>query len=168
MTKPTVVFVPGLWEGPQAYVEVRSLVAQAGYETVAAALVSTGKAYNKDPPSPSMYDDIATIRSTVETLVSADKEVVLVMHSAGGFLGSEAIENMTKAARLKQGREGGVSHLVSVSAALVPEGQEHTPAPFMENDVSDTLPVINTIYELTCNWSGSVHLVTVRVLFCKC
>ena len=52
------------------------------------------------------------------------KTVVVVMHSYGGLVGSEAIpEELSYARRQAQGRPGGVIHLFFYSAFLLNDGQ---------------------------------------------
>jgi len=66
---PTIIFVPGLWEGPTVFNKVTSLLQSQGYTTQVASLVSTGTI---SPGNPSMNDDIANIRSTISKAVKAD------------------------------------------------------------------------------------------------
>lgn len=130
MSSPTILFVPGFWEGPAPYEHVCSLLERSGFSTEIAALKSTGKV---SPGNPTMLDDIAAIRSAVEKLVESGKEVVMVMHSGGGFLGSNAIEGLGTKARGEA--KGGVIKLIFVAAAVFPEGFQHQPLPFFTVDV---------------------------------
>ena len=131
MSSPTILFVPGFWEGPAPFAEVSSLLQGYGFPTEVAALASTGKV---SPGNPSMLDDIAAIRDTVTKLVESGKEVVMVMHSGGGFLGSNAIEGLGSKARGEA--KGGVIKLVFLAGAVFPEGFHHDPLPFYTIDVS--------------------------------
>ena len=129
---PTILFVPGFWEGSAPFSHVASLLQAQGYPTEIATLPSTGTV---SPGNPSMYDDIAAIRSTVTSLVEKGQHVVLVLHSAGGFLGSNAIEGLSLKARQEKQLSGGVSKIVFVAGAVFPEGQRHAPLPFFAYDV---------------------------------
>ena len=131
MTPPTILFIPGFWEGSAPFAQVRSLLEAHGFPTEVAPLISTGKS---SPGNPSMLDDIAAVRTTVSKLIENRREVVMVMHSGGGFIGSNAIEGLGAKGR-GEGR-GGVIKLVYLTAALFPEGFTHRPLPFMEFDVS--------------------------------
>ena len=106
---PTVLYVPGFWEGVEPFQQVASLLSAKNIAVATSALRSTG---TSSPGNPSMHDDIATIRSSVETLTAEDKETVMVLHSAGGFLGSNAIEGLTAKARTAKGLKGGVVGIV--------------------------------------------------------
>jgi len=58
-----------------------------GYTSIYPALPSA----NTSPPTVTLYDDAKLIRSEVGNLVEEGKDVVVVMHSYGGIVGSEAI-----------------------------------------------------------------------------
>ena len=134
MSPPTILFVPGFWEGPAPFAQVSSLLQGYGFPTEVAVLPSTGKL---SPGNPSMVDDIAAIRSAVTELVESGKEVIMVMHSAGGFLGSNAIQGLGIKARGEA--RGGVTKLVFLAGAVFPEGFKHQPLPFFTIDVRLTL-----------------------------
>lgn len=82
------------------------------------------------------YDDIEVIRKAVEAIVDQGKDVLLVGHSAGAFLGSHALKEFTPQARKEAGKAGQVTKLAFVAGALFPPGHEHSPAPFMDVQVS--------------------------------
>lgn len=83
-----------------------------------------------------MHDDIAAVRSTIAELVNQEHDVMLVLHSAGGFIGSNAIEDLEVTARKEKGLKGGVKGIVFLTAGILPKGVEHQPLPFFEYDVS--------------------------------
>ena len=126
---PTVLCVPGFWEGVEPFQQVASLLSAKNIAVATSALRSTG---TSSPGNPSMHDDIATIPSSVETLTAEDKEIVMVLHSAGGFLGSNAIEGLTAKARTAKGLKGGVVGIVFLTGAIFPVGYKHQPLPFAE------------------------------------
>ena len=129
---PTILLVPGLWEGSAPFAHVISLLQSRGYSTHFAALLSTGKT---SPGNPGMKEDIAAVRSTIADLVNAGEDVVLVLHSAGGFLGSEAANGLDVKARQEAGLKGGVSKIVFLAGAVWPEGYKHGPLPVFTYDV---------------------------------
>ncbi|KAL9052848.1 MAG: hypothetical protein Q9162_005147 [Coniocarpon cinnabarinum] len=134
MVKPDIIFVPGFWEGPKAYDSCAEIIRKAGYTTHLAALASTGKPFSQDPKSPGLHDDVAAVRSVIEPVVQSGRQVVLVLHSASGFLGSHAIEHLSRSSRVKKHQSGGVTHIVFITAAVFPEGFKHGPLPFFEID----------------------------------
>lgn len=130
---PKIIFVPGFWEGPTPFEPVSEGLQKHGFETEIVSVPSTG---TTSPGNPSMKDDIAAIRTVVEKAVDADKNVVLVLHSGGGFLGSNAIEHLDIKARSEAGKSGGVSKIVFLAGAVFPPGYTHGPLPFAVVDVS--------------------------------
>ena len=134
MEKPDIVFVPGFWEGPEAFDGPAEQLRDAGYVVHSATLLSTGVPYSTEPKSPGLKDDIAHIRSFVSALVRPDREILMVPHSAGGFLGSGAVEGLTTASRQKEGLKGGVSHIAFLTAGVLPEGALHPDLPFVEKN----------------------------------
>lgn len=52
-----------------------------------------------------MHDDINAVRKVLEDILERDgKEIVLVLHSSGGFLGSNAIEGMSVEERKRRAK----------------------------------------------------------------
>lgn len=135
MQKATIVMVPGLWEGPTVFDNIARTLSTKGYAVHVLSLPSTG---TKGPDSPSMDDDIASIRGAIEPLVNAGRTIVLVLHSAGGFLGSAAIEGLTAKAREAKGESGGVARLALITAGLLEENANHEVPPFAEIRVRDS------------------------------
>lgn len=129
---PVILFIPGFWEGPTVFEEVISLLQSTGFKAQVAALPSTRTV---SPGNPDMNDDIAAVRSAVQNLVDAGEDVLLVLHSGGGFIGSSAIEGLTVRAREEQGLRGDVTELVFLSGAIFPKGFTHDPLPFQVTEV---------------------------------
>lgn len=57
---PSILFVPGLWEGPTPFTQVSTLLQAQGYATEITTLLSTGKI---SPGNLTMEGDIAPIRA---------------------------------------------------------------------------------------------------------
>ena len=51
------------------------------------------------------------------------KDVLLAIHSYGGVPGCQAIGELEKNARLKEGKKGGVVHVLFMAALLVEQGK---------------------------------------------
>ena len=71
------------------------------------------------------------IRKRIQETIEAGEcqEVLLVLHSAGGFLGSMAIEGLSVDERKANGEKGGVVKIVFLAGAIWPEGFLHGPLP---------------------------------------
>ncbi|KUI59774.1 (S)-hydroxynitrile lyase [Cytospora mali] len=132
MAPSDIVLVPGYWEGPGIWRLVVPGLEKNGFNVTTIKLLSTGTPASESPKSPSMYDDIEVIRKAVEAIVDQGKDVLLVGHSAGAFLGSHALREFTPKARKDAGKPGAVVKLAFVTGALFPPGHEHGAAPFMD------------------------------------
>ncbi|OLN88353.1 hypothetical protein CCHL11_00534 [Colletotrichum chlorophyti] len=117
-TLPTVVFTPGAWHGPQSFDLVRAGLTLKGYESKAITLPSVGA----EPATVGLEADAAVLRSTLETLADAGKEIVLVVHSYGGMVGGNAVEGLGYQQRAANNKKGGVITLVYLSAFAAPNG----------------------------------------------
>lgn len=86
------------------------------------------------PDAPRMTDDIAHIRSDLASVVetAGSEGVIMLCHSAGGFLGAGAMEGLNEKAMNEKGKEGGVKKIIFLTAAVASEGHVHDPTPFMK------------------------------------
>lgn len=62
------------------------------------------------------------MRAYVSSLVQAGRSVVVLLHSYGGQVGSDALVGLGQETRAKEGLSGGVSHLIYLAGYAVPEG----------------------------------------------
>lgn len=133
MSKPTLILIPGLWEGPTAFSKVLDLLStQHNYPATVIPLVSTG---TESPQAQTFSADVAAIHDSVEKLANDGEEIILTMHSAGAYIGSQSIQGLSLAERKAKGKTGGVRKLVYLAGGLLPEGSDHEPVPFFETVV---------------------------------
>jgi pimeloyl-ACP methyl ester carboxylesterase len=137
--KPTILFVHGSWHNPNHFTPIRTLFESQGFHTEC-PLQAT---YNAKPHSTlSLKDDVEVIQATLTELVNHGKEVIVVMHSYGGVLGTEAVlESFGKTACQKKGLPGGVTRLLYLAAFVLPLGASLTTIfgdlpPFIKVEVS--------------------------------
>ncbi|OAQ71082.1 alpha/beta-Hydrolase [Pochonia chlamydosporia 170] len=90
-SKPTFVLVPGAWHAASTWDKVKAVLSTKGYKSVAVTLPST----NGDP-SVSFADDIKATRDAITLETTAGLDVVVVVHSYGGFVGLSAIKGLSK------------------------------------------------------------------------
>ncbi|PGH10064.1 hypothetical protein GX51_00331 [Blastomyces parvus] len=114
----SIVFIPGAWNGPEYFGDVTAQLKEHGYEVHALHLPTAGL----DPKS-TPVDDIGLVQKTTRALADEGKDIILVMHSYGGFVGSESAKGLLKTDRLAQGKEGGIVHLVYLAAIPGVEGE---------------------------------------------
>lgn len=141
--KPTVVIVPGSWQLPLVWDEFRSVLEQAGHAAHHVALPSVG---GTELPLTGLPEDVAAVRTVLDPLVAEGKEIVLLCHSSGGIVGSNAVEGYDVAARKAANQTGGVVRVVYVAAFMLPKGQSligmlgGEPLPWMVIGVSFNFP----------------------------
>lgn len=118
-SKPEFVIVPGAWHGPESFDPTSALLEKAGYAVHGVQLPCFGA----QPPLENFDPDVAAIRDVVNKVLSAGRDVVLIMHSYGGVVGCEALSEYVQEAG-KGGKEGWgrVRRLVFVSAFVMAEG----------------------------------------------
>ena len=90
----------------------------AGYETHTVSLPSVSATNIQED----FTADVITIASAITALVDKGRDVAIIMHSYGGIPGSAAVKGLTKSGRQRQGKQGGVSHLVYCAAFMPDEG----------------------------------------------
>ena len=137
MSNPTIIFVPGFWEGPYIFAECKRLLQEKGYRVFYAWLVSTNSPASEVPPeNPDLNDDVAHVRHTIESFVNRGHNVLLVVHSGGGPICSNAIEGLSLKEREAIGKKGGIVRIAFVAATAFPEGPPPPDLPFANNLVS--------------------------------
>lgn len=117
-SKPTVFFIHGAWHSPKHFQRVRDVFEAEGFPTEC-PLQPT---FDAKPPTMKMYEDAKVIRAELTKLVEDEgKDVIVVMHSYGGVVGTEAVhESLAKKARESKGLPGGVLALLYMCAFLLP------------------------------------------------
>lgn len=103
---PAIVLVQGSFQLPEVYHKLADALRTLGYEVHQPTLPSLT---DPDLASKTLGDDASAVRFQVETLVDEGKTVVVVMHSYGGVVGSEAVlKDLSFDQRKSAGLPGGV------------------------------------------------------------
>ena len=119
-TKPLVYILHGAWHGPSYFETVKGKLQARGYTMACPEQPSTGAS----PPTKTLYDDAAHVRAELELLIEHGQEVVLVMHSYGGMVGTQAAAGLGKAERTQRGLSGGIVRLFYACSFLLPLGSD--------------------------------------------
>ncbi|KAL6715534.1 hypothetical protein ACLMJK_006495 [Lecanora helva] len=137
----TILLVQGSFQVPQVYEKLVRGLETCGYLIVQPRLPSCSATESPDFPQRSLLDDAMAVRSELSRLIDREgRSVIVVMHSYGGLVGSEAItEELTVSQRKAQSLQGGVSYLFFYSAFLLDEGQSVLSA-FGESPNNDVKP----------------------------
>ncbi|KAK5636311.1 hypothetical protein RRF57_012023 [Xylaria bambusicola] len=112
----TIFFVPGAWHTPWVFDSVRSILSARGFETDAAALATAGSS----DPDIGLHDDAAKVRSALTKLIDDGKEVLVLAHSYGGIVASNAVKGLSTTQRTADGLKGGISMVVYLAAFTIP------------------------------------------------
>ena len=102
------------------YKELVTSLKGAGCSAVVSSLPSCDA---QDPHKVTCSTDAEAIRKQIMHSTEADeKDIVVVCHSYGGIPGAGAAHGLSKIARAKEGKKGGVIGLIYISGFVVPEG----------------------------------------------
>jgi pimeloyl-ACP methyl ester carboxylesterase len=122
--KPTILLVQGSFQLPTAYEKFSKALESRGFEVVHPPLPSLTGQDLPDFAKKDLATDAAAIQEAAARLVDQGKIVMLVMHSYGGLVGSEAIpEELSRLYRKAKGLPGGVAHLFYVAAFIFEKGR---------------------------------------------
>lgn len=122
--KPTILFIHGAWHTPVHYRVFLDLLQAKGYDVVAPELPSNHFAkFEGDAANDPSEADVQYFAGLARELADQGKEIVCVMHSYGGAVGTEAMVGLGLETRKKQGLEGGVKRLVYICAFMVEKGK---------------------------------------------
>ncbi|KAL9012452.1 MAG: hypothetical protein Q9173_002789 [Seirophora scorigena] len=125
-TKPAIVLVHGGWHVPAHYRTFQQGLQSAGFE-VHCPLLPTCSAEQR--PTADMYADARAVRDQITALVAAPRarEVVLLCHSYGGAVGTEAARGLLKdengAGGGGDGGGGGVIHIIYMCGFMLQAGE---------------------------------------------
>jgi alpha-beta hydrolase superfamily lysophospholipase len=117
--KPTIIIAHGAWQSALDYQDFTDQLKSAGYPVEISQLPSVG---GTSDPLPGLDDDVSVIRGLLAKATDEGKEVILLMHSYGGVVGSCAVEGFDHASRAKEGKTGGVTVALYMSAFMIPKG----------------------------------------------
>lgn len=119
--KPTLIFVPGAWHTPETWDMVLPLMEAQDYKCVKCSLPSV----NSNPPK-RIDDDIEVVREAIQAETSQSNNVVLVVFSYGGTVGSSALKGLTQPKQKEpgsnQGSPGRILGMVMLASFFVPTG----------------------------------------------
>ena len=120
MSKPSICIIHGAWHHPAYYQPLVDSLTGLGHETICPRLPSCSEGVSLEN---SFAEDVACIQSNVSKLVDTGKEVVVLMHSYGGVVGTEAISGFGIEERKAGGKVGGVKRLIYMTAFIPQKGQ---------------------------------------------
>jgi pimeloyl-ACP methyl ester carboxylesterase len=141
-SKPAIVFVTGSFCPPSFYDNISTILRSRGYELSIPPLRTVGK---KPGPAPTMYDDAAGVAAEVTKFADQGKDVVLIAHSYGGVVASQAVQGLSKKEREQQGKTGGVVR-VAYMTALVPDLGAPGPSALSQESTGSEYITVDEVY----------------------
>jgi pimeloyl-ACP methyl ester carboxylesterase len=113
----TILIISGAWHVPEHYARLSSRLQDAGFNVVCPRLMTNNGA---SPPNHTLDDDIAQIRNMVLKELDRGHDVLVLMHSYGGVVGSYALAGIDEQATKGKGK---VRRMVYMSAFVPLENE---------------------------------------------
>jgi len=123
-TLPTLVFVPGAWHHTDTWDKIASLLEAQQYKCIRVALLSTGS-----DPSATFLEDVTAARDLIVAEITQGRDVVVVVHSYGGIVGSSAIKGLTRNKQDVSSAENRSGHVIGI--AMLASGFAQTGLSFL-------------------------------------
>ncbi|KAL6238423.1 hypothetical protein BDW75DRAFT_201740 [Aspergillus navahoensis] len=119
MSLPTIVLVHGAWHTPANYAHYADALRTQGFTVHCPLLPTCNKSL---PGQPCLNDDIKLVRDLVSSLTNTGHRILMIMHSYGGAVGTEAVQGLAYPIRASTdgASAGGVIHLVYLCAYILP------------------------------------------------
>lgn len=118
--KPIILIIGGGWHTPQSYSKLVEQLQVLGCEVQVPRLPSMNESR---PPNADLSSDTDHIRSVAEGLIDKGHDIVVLMHSYGGQVGTNALHGLGQEFRKQNGSNGGITHLIYLAAHVIPEGK---------------------------------------------
>lgn len=141
--RPVLVIVPGNFSLPRFWSAIQRSVEDKGYPVEVVPLQSSRE--ERIDPAPGLADDVKEAQSVLNKHINQGKDVVMLMHSYGGMVGTEATRGLSRNEREKAGLKGGITRLIFLAAIFAPPGKstrglyEANPGRYPRREVRETL-----------------------------
>ena len=118
--KPAIVLIHGAWHVPEHYSDFIQNLQHAGFEVFCPRLPTCDEAKLL---TADMFADVQIVRDQVISLMDKSREVIMLLHSYGGAVGTEAAKGLSASERATRGLKGGVVHLIYMCAFMLQVGE---------------------------------------------
>jgi hypothetical protein len=115
--KPVYVFVGGVSHTPAFFEQQIKEMSALGFESSAVAFPTCGE----NTENVKQWEEVTAIQKAATAHLDAGHDVVLVLHSYGGWPGSRAVKGLDKESRTKAGKATGIVEVVFLAAFLLPD-----------------------------------------------
>ena len=110
MIKPTILLVGEAWHTADYLQPLATALAAADYPTLTLALPSV----DASPAKLDFGDDVALVRYKAVDLATDGKDIIAVLHSFGGIVGTEALQGLGKPVMKGIGAVLGLVYLAAI------------------------------------------------------
>jgi len=119
--QPAVLIVHGAYFLPESWTPFTDVLSGAGFLVRCPRLPTCG---DVRPPKATLQDDVTAVRSVATQLANSGHPIIILAHSYGGIVASEAIceDLYAKQPSSPDATRGGVVHLIYLCAFLVQPG----------------------------------------------
>ena len=116
--RPAYVLVGGVSHTPVFFEALIQQLRSHGYESRAVSYPTVGE----NTVGTKQEDEVKAIQNEVADFVdNKHQDVILLLHSYGGWPGSRAVIGFDKETRKKQGKQNGIVEVVFLAAFLLPD-----------------------------------------------
>ncbi|KAG5794328.1 hypothetical protein H9Q69_006624 [Fusarium xylarioides] len=119
--RPALVIVPGNFSLPRFWSAIQRSVEDKGNPVEVVSLQSSREI--RIDPAPGLADDVKETQSVLNKYVNQGKDVVMLMHSYGGMVGTEATRGFSRIEREKADLKGGITRMIFLAAIFAPPGK---------------------------------------------
>ena len=116
--EPIIVLVHDMWHTPEHYRPYIAALEQSLFQVYCPLLTTCDRSAH--PTLRSVLGDMTILSDLVNSLITAGKKVIMVMHGYGGMVGSNVPEHLSFEYRAARGGRGGVIHLLYMCAYILP------------------------------------------------
>ena len=119
--KPTIVLCHGAWHVPKHYERFLDTLRHSGFDTHCPLLPTCNGAR---PANSLLADDVHVLKTLVESLVQRGRSVLVILHSSGGVVGSNALQGeLSAVSRTSKGLTGGIVGIIYMCAFFLQPGE---------------------------------------------
>ena len=118
--KPAIVLVHGAWHVPEHYNLFIRKLQETGFDVFCPQLPTCNKSGRSNA---SLHSDAETVRSQVISLIEDSRDVVMLLHSYGGAVGTEVARGLSASERASRTLNGGIIGLIYMCAFMLQIGE---------------------------------------------
>jgi alpha-beta hydrolase superfamily lysophospholipase len=120
--QPAIVVVTGAWHVPAHYEGLVKSLKERGFSDTYCPHLPTATTTLPLPSNANLDGDTEHIRSVIQDLTDAGRQVIVLMHSYGGVVGNNSLDGLLWPQRKAKGLDGGVVHVIYMAAFVIPQG----------------------------------------------